>query len=97
MERTLPFWRTLRPTPGSCLRRGPGVRLRFLHKLEKNSGPLRDGSVVLKTGVIDRNTGPKMRAQTLFRDRYLGLVRTGHPLSEGEAFRRRLGRPRTGT
>jgi DNA-binding transcriptional LysR family regulator len=62
----------------------PGVRLRFLHKLEKDSGPLRDGSVDLETGVIDRNTGPEVRAQALFRDRFVGIVRTGHPLSEGE-------------
>jgi DNA-binding transcriptional LysR family regulator len=62
----------------------PGVRLRFLHKLDKDSGPLRDGSVDLETGVVDRNTGPEVRARALFRDRYVGVVRTGHPLSEGE-------------
>jgi DNA-binding transcriptional LysR family regulator len=62
----------------------PGVRLRFLHKLDKGSGPLRDGSVDLETGVVDGTTGPEVRAQALFRDRYVGVVRTGHPLSEGE-------------
>ena len=31
----------------------PGARMRFLHKLEKDSGPLRDGSVDLETGVVD--------------------------------------------
>jgi DNA-binding transcriptional LysR family regulator len=62
----------------------PGVRLRFLHKLEKDSGPLRDGSVDLETGVVDKAIGPEVRAQALFRDRYVGVVRTGHPLSEGE-------------
>jgi len=62
----------------------PGVRLRFLHKLDKDSGPLRDGSVDLETGVVDKTTGPEVRAQALFRDRYVGVVRTGHPLSEGE-------------
>ncbi|MEO8255895.1 MAG: LysR family transcriptional regulator [Acidobacteriota bacterium] len=63
---------------------GPGVRLRFLHKLDKDSGPLRDGSVDLETGVVERTTGPEVRAQALFRDRYVGVVRMGHPLSEGD-------------
>ncbi len=62
----------------------PRVRLHFLHKLEKDSGPLRDGSVDLETGVVDKAIGPEVRAQALFRDRYIGVVRAGHPLSEGE-------------
>jgi DNA-binding transcriptional LysR family regulator len=62
----------------------PGVRLHFLHKLEKDSGPLRDGSVDLETGVVDHTIGPEVRAQALFRDRYVGVVRAGHPLSQGE-------------
>jgi DNA-binding transcriptional LysR family regulator len=62
----------------------PGVRLHFVHKLDKDSGPLRDGSVDLETGVVDKAIGPEVRAQALFRDRYVGIVRSGHPLSEGE-------------
>ena len=62
----------------------PGVGLHFLHKLDKDSGPLRDGSVDLETGVVDKAIGPEVRAQVLFRDRYVGVVRTGHPLSEGD-------------
>ncbi len=62
----------------------PGVRLRFVHKLEKDSGPLREGSVDLETGVVDKAIGPEVRAQALFRDRYIGVVRPGHPLCEGE-------------
>jgi DNA-binding transcriptional LysR family regulator len=62
----------------------PGVSLHFLHKLDKDSGPLRDGSVDLETGVVDKAIGPEVRAQALFRDRYVGVVRAGHPLSEGE-------------
>jgi DNA-binding transcriptional LysR family regulator len=61
-----------------------GVRLHFLHKLDKDSGPLRDGSVDLETGVVDKAIGPEVRAQALFRDRYVGVVRAGHPLTEGE-------------
>jgi DNA-binding transcriptional LysR family regulator len=62
----------------------PGVRLTFLHKLHKDSGPLRDGSVDLETGVVDQAIGPEVRTQALFRDRYVGVVRVGHPLCEGE-------------
>jgi len=61
----------------------PGVRLRFMQKLDKDSAPLRDGSVDLETGVVDKTTGPEVRAQALFRDRFIGVVRRGHPLSQG--------------
>ena len=62
----------------------PGVRLRFVPKLDKDSAPLRDGTVDLETGVVGKTTGPEVRARTLFRDRFVGVVRTGHPLGEGE-------------
>ena len=62
----------------------PGVRLHFLHKLDKDSGPLRDGSVDLETGVVDKAISPEVRTQALFRDRYVGVVRAGHPLNLGE-------------
>lgn len=60
----------------------PRVRLRFLHKLEKDSAALRDGAVDMETGVVDKTVGPEVRAQALFRDRYVGVVRRGHPLSK---------------
>jgi DNA-binding transcriptional LysR family regulator len=62
----------------------PGVRLRFMQKLDKDSAPLRDGSVDLEAGVVGETTGPEVRAQALFRDRFIGVVRMGHPLSQGE-------------
>jgi DNA-binding transcriptional LysR family regulator len=62
----------------------PGVRLRFLPKIDKDSTPLRDGTVDLETGVVGKTTGPEVRAQALFRDRFVGVVRTGHPLTKGE-------------
>jgi DNA-binding transcriptional LysR family regulator len=70
----------------------PGVKLHFLHKLDKDSGPLRDGSVDLETGVVDKTTGPEVRAQALFRDRYVGVVRVGHPLSKGKVTAARYAR-----
>jgi len=62
----------------------PGVRLRFVQKLDKDSTPLRDGSVDLETGVVGPLTGPEVRVQALFRDRFIGVVRSAHPLSQGE-------------
>ncbi len=62
----------------------PGVRLCFVQKPDKDSAPLRDGTVDLETGVVDNTTGPEVRAQALFRDRFVGVVRMGHPLSQGE-------------
>jgi len=62
----------------------PGIRLRFLAKPDRDSTPLRDGDVDLETGVVGQALGPEVRAQGLFRDRFIGVVRTGHPLSEGE-------------
>lgn len=61
----------------------PGVRLRFMHKPDRNSGPLRSALADLEVGVVDSNAGPEIRLQTLFRDRFVGVVRAGHPFSEG--------------
>jgi DNA-binding transcriptional LysR family regulator len=62
----------------------PGVRLRFVQKPDRDSTPLRDGTVDLETGVVGETTGPEVRAQSLFRDRFIGVVRQGHPLGQGE-------------
>jgi DNA-binding transcriptional LysR family regulator len=62
----------------------PGVRLRFVQKPDKDSAPLRDGAVDLETGVVGKTTGPEVRAQGLFRDWFIGVVRMGHSLSQGE-------------
>lgn len=72
--------------PGLLARIGadaPGVRLRFVPKADKDSAGLRDGDVDLDTGVVAGTTGPEVRAQVLFRDRFIGVVRKGHALSRG--------------
>lgn len=61
----------------------PGVSLRFVRKLDKDSAGLREGAVDLETGVVDKAIGPEIRAQALFRDRYVVAVRPGHPLVKG--------------
>jgi DNA-binding transcriptional LysR family regulator len=72
--------------PGLIARAGreaPGVRLCFVQKPNKESTSLRDGSVDLETGVVGNTMGPEVRAQALFRDRFIGVARTGHPLCKG--------------
>jgi DNA-binding transcriptional LysR family regulator len=62
----------------------PGVRLRFVQKSSRDSAPLREGTVDLETGVVGDKTGTELRTQALFRDRFVGVVRMGHPLSRGK-------------
>lgn len=62
----------------------PGVRLCFMQKPDKDSTPLRDGTVDLETGVVGQDASPELRTQALFRDRFIGVVRMDHPLSQGE-------------
>jgi len=62
----------------------PGVRLCFVQKPDKDSASLRDATVDLETGVVGKATAPELRVQALFRDRFIGVVRTGHPLSKGK-------------
>jgi DNA-binding transcriptional LysR family regulator len=61
----------------------PGATLQFLAKADKESAPLREGEVDIETGVIDDATAPEMRALPLFDDRWVGVVREGHPLTRG--------------
>lgn len=62
----------------------PGVELRFVPKPNKDSTPLREGTVDLETGVLEPTTSPELRTQALFRDRYIGVVRKAHPLGKGK-------------
>lgn len=62
----------------------PSVRLRFVPKIDKESAPLRDGVIDLETGVVEESMSPELRAQALFRDRFVGVVRTGHALTQGK-------------
>lgn len=67
----------------------PGVRLRFVQKTDKDSTPLRDGAVDLETGVLGPAMGPEVRVQALLRDRFVGVVRAGHPLAAARVTTRR--------
>lgn len=57
----------------------PHVRLHFVPKPDKDIRPLREGLIDLEVGVLGVS-GPEMRVQALFRDRFVGVVRSGHPL-----------------
>jgi DNA-binding transcriptional LysR family regulator len=73
--------------PALILRVGeeaPAVRLCFIQKPDKGSTGLRSGAIDLETGVVEKTTAPELRVQALFRDRYVGAVRKGHSLSEGQ-------------
>lgn len=62
----------------------PGIRLRFIAKPDKDSTSLRDGRIDLETGIVGATTGPEVRTQALFRDRFIGVVCPGHRLSQGD-------------
>jgi DNA-binding transcriptional LysR family regulator len=60
----------------------PHVCLHFAPKPDKTATHLRDGSADLEIGVLGES-GPEVRLQALFRDRFVGVVRKGHPLEFG--------------
>lgn len=64
----------------AAAQQAPQVRLCFAPKLAKNAAPLREGQIDLEIGVLG-DMGPEIRIQALFRDRFVGVVRHGHPLA----------------
>jgi DNA-binding transcriptional LysR family regulator len=67
----------------------PHVRLRFAPQGEEDVASLRDGRVDLDVGVIGA-MGPEVRLQALMHDRFVGVVRRGHPLVKGQVTPKRL-------
>jgi len=57
----------------------PHVRLRFVPKPDRDVRPLREGLIDLEIGVLG-TSAPEVRTRLLFRDRYVGVARAGHPL-----------------
>lgn len=62
----------------------PGIRLRFTQKTDKDSTLLRQGIVDIEIGVLGRGSGPELRVQALFKDRFVGVVQSGHMLSKNK-------------
>ena len=73
--------------PGLIARVGaeaPGVRLRFVAEAGQGQRVAsRRRPSIWKPAWSGKTTGPEVRAQALFRDRFIGVVRNGHPLSKG--------------
>ena len=59
----------------------PGVRLCFEQKTERDSAALREGLADLETAVVGPALAPELRVQALFSDRFVSVVRQGHPLA----------------
>ncbi|WP_374309909.1 LysR family transcriptional regulator [Dongia sp.] len=64
-------------------REAPGVTLSFVPKTDRDSAPLRDGSIDLETGVLAESLSPELMSVHLFRDRFVGVVRKSHALARG--------------
>lgn len=62
----------------------PYIRLRFASKSEKNVKYLREGQADLEIGVLDKAMGPEIRLQTLFKDKFCGVVRKDHPFQKAD-------------
>jgi len=60
----------------------PHARLRFAPKPEKNASPLRAGLIDMEIGVLGASA-PEVRTRLLFRDCFVGVARSGHPLFDG--------------
>ena len=63
-------------------REAPGVQLRFVARQAKEAASLREGEVDLEIGVLGHGA-PELRTRGLFRDRFVGVARAGHPLLAG--------------
>ncbi len=71
------------PIVAAVTEAAPGVTLRFAPKLDKDVRFLREGIVDLEIGVLG-DSAPEIKVQALYRDRFVGIVRKGHPLAQGE-------------
>ena len=67
------------PLVAALLLAAPHIRLRFAPKPEKRADALRQGEIDLEIGVLGE-FAPEVRAQLIFRDRFVGAARTGHSL-----------------
>ena len=57
----------------------PHVVVRFVSKPDKDARPLREGAIDLEIGVLG-TAAPELKTRMLFRDRFVGVCRSGHPL-----------------
>jgi DNA-binding transcriptional LysR family regulator len=62
-----------------AIKEAPHVTLRFTEQGKEDVGALREGRIDLEVGVLGE-VGPEIRAQALTRDRFVAVVRKGHPV-----------------
>jgi DNA-binding transcriptional LysR family regulator len=70
-------------------REAPQITLRFADQGKEDVSALREGRIDLDIGVLD-DIGPEIRIQTLLRDRFVAVMRKGHPLLKGRMTARRF-------
>ncbi|MGH6861233.1 MAG: LysR family transcriptional regulator [Phyllobacterium sp.] len=70
------------PLVAAVMEAAPRACLRFAPKPLKDARPLREGWIDLEIGVLGA-FAPEVRTQSIFRDKFLGAVRAGHPLLAG--------------
>jgi len=66
------------PLLAELARAAPNVRICFVPKPDKDAAPLREGSIDLEVGVLG-TSAPELKTRLLFRDRFVGVCRSGHP------------------
>lgn len=69
--------------------RSPLLRVRFVPEGDEDPEPLRDGRVDLDIGV-GADDAPELITELLARERFVGVVRKGHPLTRGRVTSRRF-------
>ncbi|WP_411192263.1 LysR family transcriptional regulator [Paraburkholderia sp. B3] len=70
------------PLVAALTEAAPHIRLRFAPKPDKDARLLRDGRIDLEVG-LRGEWAPELCEELLFRDEFVGVVRTGHPLLAG--------------
>lgn len=70
-------------------REAPSVTLRFVGESHEDTHSLRDGTVDIEIGQV-RPTEPEIVVEHLLDDRFVGVVRSGHPLTRGRVTPRRF-------
>jgi DNA-binding transcriptional LysR family regulator len=77
------------PLQAIAAREAPQVTLCFADQGKEDVSALREGRIDLDIGVLG-DIGPEIRVQTLLRDRFVAVLRRGHPLLKGRMTARRF-------
>ena len=77
------------PLQAIAAREAPQITLRFADQGKEDIAALREGRIDIDIGVLG-DIGPEIRVQTLLRDRFVAVMRVGHPLLKGRMTARRF-------